>query len=145
MIHTVDGKRFRPVTVSPGSFVWHRMCLVITMEKMRNTALLACAVMAFPPDSHASTNLPPSPIVQFWGGGRHTMALLADGSVWTWGSDVSGKLGDSQVSPSYNETNHDSFLPLRVHGPSNVGYLTSVVAISAGEGHNMALIRLKMH
>jgi alpha-tubulin suppressor-like RCC1 family protein len=67
------------------------------------------------------------------------MALLADGSVWTWGSDVSGKLGDGQVSPSYNVTNNDSFLPLRVHGPGNVAYLTSIVAISAGEGHNLAL------
>ena len=67
------------------------------------------------------------------------MALLADGSVWTWGSDVSGKLGDNQVTESYTNTTHDSFLPLRVHGPGNVGYLTSVIAISAGEGHNMAL------
>ena len=67
------------------------------------------------------------------------MALLSDGSVWTWGSDVSGKLGDNQVSDSYNVTNHDSFYPLRVHGPGNVGYLTSVAAISAGEGHNLAL------
>ncbi len=87
----------------------------------------------------ATTNMPPSPIKQVWGGGRHTMALLADGSVWTWGSDVSGKLGDGQVSPSYNVTNNDSFFPLKVHGPGNVGYLSSVVAISAGEGHNMAL------
>jgi alpha-tubulin suppressor-like RCC1 family protein len=67
------------------------------------------------------------------------MALLWDGSVWTWGSDVSGKLGDGQVSPSYTVTNHDSFMPLRVHGPGNVGYLNSIVAISAGESHNMAL------
>jgi alpha-tubulin suppressor-like RCC1 family protein len=67
------------------------------------------------------------------------MALLSDGSVWTWGSDVSGKLGDGNISPSYNVTNNDSFLPLRVHGPGNSGYLTSIVAISAGESHNTAL------
>ena len=30
-------------------------------------------------------------------------------------------------------------MPIRVHGPGNVGYLDSVVAISAGEGHNLAL------
>jgi len=67
------------------------------------------------------------------------MALLSDGSVWTWGSDVSGKLGDNQVSPSYDVTNNDSFMPIRVHGPGNFGYLTNIVAISAGEGHNLAL------
>src|SRR5579859_1910100 len=94
-----------------------------------------CLVLA----SHASTNLPPSPIKQAWGGGRHTMALLSDGSVWTWGSDVSGKLGDGQVSLSYSVTNNDSFVPLRVHGPGNVGYLNSIMAISAGESHNLAL------
>jgi alpha-tubulin suppressor-like RCC1 family protein len=87
----------------------------------------------------ATTNLPPSPVIQVWGGGRHTMALLSDGSVWTWGSDVSGKLGDGNISPSYNVTNNDSFVPLRVHGPGNTGYLSSIVAISAGESHNTAL------
>jgi alpha-tubulin suppressor-like RCC1 family protein len=108
---------------------------------MKHIALLAVAVLALPLASRAATttNLPPFPIKQIWGGGRHTMALLSDGSVWTWGSDVSGKLGDNQVSPSYSVTNNDSFLPLRVHGPGNVGYLTSVVAISAGESHNLAL------
>ena len=67
------------------------------------------------------------------------MALLWDGSVWTWGSDVSGKLGDGQVSPSYSVTNFDGVIPLKVHGPDNVGYLTSIISISAGESHNLAL------
>lgn len=67
------------------------------------------------------------------------MALLADGSVWTWGSDVSGKLGDNQSCSNYNDNTHDSYLPLKVHGPGNVGYLSSIIAISAGEGHNTAL------
>src|ERR1035438_5369007 len=110
--------------------VRHWTCLRIMVSNMRNTALLAFAVWVSSPASHASTNLSPSPIKQFWGGGRQTMALLTDASVWTWGSDVSGKLGDGQVSPSYNVTNNDSFMPIRVHGPGNVGYLTSVVAIS---------------
>src|SRR5215471_1528770 len=87
----------------------------------------------------SAANLPPSPIRQVWGGGRHTMALLNDGSVWTWGSDVSGKLGDNQVCTDYNDLSHDSLVPLRVHGSGNVGYLNSIIAISAGESHNMAL------
>src|SRR5215469_6296151 len=96
-------------------------------------------IVALPAMGQSTTNLPPSPSLQVWGGGRHTIALLTDGSVWTWGSDVSGKLGDNQVSASYTDASHDSHLPLRVHGPGNVGYLNSIVAISAGEGHNMAL------
>ncbi len=107
---------------------------------MRNIAYwLAFAGLALTAVLVAGANLPPSPIVQVWGGGRHTIALLSDGSVWTWGSDFAGKLGNNQVSPSYNVTNNDSFVPICVHGPGNVGYLNSIVAISAGESHNMAL------
>ena len=109
------------------------------MKISKAILLLALTLLAPSLTPAATTNMPPSPIVQFWGGGRHTMALLANGSVWTWGSDVSGKLGDGNVSPSYNVTNNDSFLPLRVHGPGNAGYLNSIIAISAGESHNMAL------
>jgi len=105
---------------------------------VRIITLLALAQAALPAAGQL-TNVPPAPVIQAWGGGRHTIALLADGSVWDWGSDVSGKLGDNNVSPSYNVTNGDSFLPVRVHGPGNFGYLTNVMAISAGEGHNMAL------
>jgi alpha-tubulin suppressor-like RCC1 family protein len=109
------------------------------MKNRNNSIRLTLVLLVLVPAAQATTNLPPSPIRQVWGGGRHTMALLWDGSVWTWGSDVSGKLGDGQVSPSYNVTNNDSFLPLHVHGPGNVGYLNSIVAISAGESHNLAL------
>ena len=109
------------------------------MINMNKITLLAFALLASSPAAHASTNLPPSPIKQVWGGGRHTMALLLDGSVWTWGSDVAGKLGDNQVCTDYGDTSHDSLMPLKVHGPGNIGYLNSIIAISAGEGHNLAL------
>lgn len=112
---------------------------LVTIKHLPTGTLLSLVVQVLSPGAQANTNLPPSPIRQVWGGGRHTMALLWDGSVWTWGSDVSGKLGDGQVSPSYSVTNYDSFVPLRVHGPGNVGYLNSIVAISAGESHNLAL------
>jgi alpha-tubulin suppressor-like RCC1 family protein len=112
----------------------------ITQGMMRTIGRVALiTLLVWAGRSYAMTNLPPSPIKQVWGGGRHSIALLSDGSVWTWGSDVSGKLGNNQVSPSYNVTNNDCFLPQKVHGPGNVGYLSSMVAISAGEGHNMAL------
>src|SRR5436190_23394952 len=93
-------------------------------------ALLALSVLALFSTAHAFTNLPPSEVRQIWGGGRHTVALLWDGRVWTWGSDVSGKLCDGYVSPSYSVTNHDSLVPVRVDGPGSVGSLSSLVAIS---------------
>ncbi len=109
------------------------------MKACRKLAILAMWASALDSAHGATTNLPPSPIVQVWGGGRHTMALLTNGSVWTWGSDVSGKLGDNQSCVDYTDTSHDSHLPLRVHGPGNVGYLNSIIAVSAGESHNTAL------
>jgi alpha-tubulin suppressor-like RCC1 family protein len=43
-----------------------------------------------------------------------TVALLADGSVWTWGSDHYGQLGDGKVAPASG--------PTRVSVPSGVSF-----------------------
>jgi alpha-tubulin suppressor-like RCC1 family protein len=59
-------------------------------------------------------------------GGRHSLALLADGSVVAWGADSHGQLGD-------NETNMRS-IPVPVEG------LSGVKAISAGADHSLALL-----
>lgn len=40
------------------------------------------------------------------GGGAHTVALKTDGSVWSWGSNFAGQLGDG--------TKEDRYLPVRV-------------------------------
>lgn len=37
----------------------------------------------------------PSPVVSVTGGANYTMALCADGTVWTWGSNSGGCLGDN--------------------------------------------------
>lgn len=56
---------------------------------------------------------------------RRTIILKKDGTVWAWGKNSSGGLG--------NETYEDSAVPARV---SN---LTDIVAISAEGGRNLAL------
>ena len=58
-------------------------------------------------------------------GGSHSLALKADGSVWAWGWNVYGQLGDG--------TNIDRHYPVRV------GLDNDWVAISVGDMHSLAL------
>ena len=62
-------------------------------------------------------------------GGGHSLALRKDGTVWTWGSNDSGQLGDG-TGGSWGDY---SALPVQVSG------LSDVVEISAGGGYSMAL------
>jgi len=58
-------------------------------------------------------------------GGLHTVALKSDGTVWAWGRNREGQLGDG--------TTTDRTSPVQVVG------LSGVTAISAGVAHNIAL------
>lgn len=58
-------------------------------------------------------------------GGSHSVALKKDGTVWTWGSNISGQLGDG--------TMQNTATPYRVTG------ITNVKAIATGSGHVVAL------
>ena len=59
------------------------------------------------------------------GGGGHSIALKNDGTVWTWGANSTGQLG--------NGTNFFSNVPVQVSS------LTGMIAIDAGPGHSIAL------
>ena len=58
-------------------------------------------------------------------GGVHSLALRSDGTVWAWGRNSFGQLGDN--------TNTNRNVPVMVQG------LSGVSAISAGDGHSLAL------
>ena len=61
----------------------------------------------------------------------HSVFLKIDGTVLTCGYNTDGQLGD-------NSTSHRNYLQ-KVHGESNVGFLDSIIAISAGAHHSIAL------
>ena len=56
---------------------------------------------------------------------QSTIALKSDNTVWTWGNNAQGQLGDG--------TNIDKSIPVQVLN------LISVIAVSAGNSHNLAL------
>jgi len=60
-------------------------------------------------------------------GGLHSLALKADGSVWAWGRNYSGQLGDGSTRDR--------------NSPGQVSGLTGVTAIASGPdgSHNLAL------
>ncbi len=59
-------------------------------------------------------------------GGRHSLALLSNGTVMAWGDDEAGQLGDGGAT--------FSSVPVAVTG------LTGVKAIAAGANHSLALL-----
>ena len=66
------------------------------------------------------------------GSGLHVLALKTDGSVWGWGVDDEGQLGNGQ-SIQFVPT------PVQVVGPGGAGTLSGVAAIAAGGKYSMAL------
>ncbi len=71
-------------------------------------------------------------IIAIEGGDNHSVALKSDGTVWTWGSNNPGQLG--------NGTTTNSSTPVQVIGSGCVGFLTDAIAIAAGHRHSIALI-----
>jgi alpha-tubulin suppressor-like RCC1 family protein len=63
--------------------------------------------------------------------GEHSLALKSDGTVWAWGYNKDGQLGDG--------SNTDRSSPVQVKGPGGTGFLTEVVSISAGHRHSLAI------
>ena len=70
-------------------------------------------------------------VVAISGGYAHALVLKSDSTVWAWGDNTNGELGD-------NTTTDDS-TPVQVHGPGNTGFLTGIIAIAAGQQFSVAL------
>lgn len=59
------------------------------------------------------------------GGGSHVVAALADGTLWGWGNNGSGQLGDG--------TNTTRLVP------TSISALSGVTAVAAGSSHSLAI------
>jgi len=69
-------------------------------------------------------------------GGSFALALRSDGTVWAWGNNANGQLGDG------TNTNHST--PVQVTDVGGLGVLTGVTAIDAGgTGGNLHSLAVK--
>ena len=72
-------------------------------------------------------------------GDGHTMALRADGTVWSWGSNLYGQIGDGSTVDCHSPPVADGTL-LGCHStPTQAVGLTGVQAVAAGTYHSVAL------
>ncbi len=65
------------------------------------------------------------------GGSEQSLALKSDGTVWAWGGNGEGELGNGTLT--------ESNTPVQVLGPGGVGFLTGVTAVATEFRHSLAL------
>jgi alpha-tubulin suppressor-like RCC1 family protein len=74
-------------------------------------------------------------VVAIAAGDDHSLAVLSDGTVRAWGSNYYGQLGDGTTCDPTTKANCQRSTPVAVPG------LGGVVAVAAGHGHSLAVLR----
>jgi alpha-tubulin suppressor-like RCC1 family protein len=77
-------------------------------------------------------------IVAVSAGASHCMALDANGSVWCWGSNTQGELGNYKDSGDYGYWVCEN-VPVKVVGFNGNGFLKDINSISAGQNVSFAV------
>ena len=72
-----------------------------------------------------SSLVPSATVAKIAAGGNYSLALMSDGTVWAWGANSYGQLGNGSTAAS---------VP-----PVQVLNLTDVIAIAAGDNHSLAV------
>jgi len=83
-----------------------------------------------PDDNEFLTN-----VIAVAAGKHHSVALCSDGTVWTWGTNTDGQLGNN------TPINQSQSRPTQVISSNATGFLSEIVAISAGAYHTLALTK----
>lgn len=73
-------------------------------------------------------------VIAISAGAHHSMALCSDGSVWSWGDNVYGQLGQGNSGVGTGKSS-----PVQVLGPGEAGFLNNIAAIACGQYSSYAL------
>ena len=94
-----------------------------TSKQLLSVLLILCMIISITTFSAPAIATNTQPIIS--AGGSHSLALKGDGSVWAWGLNGDGQLGDGTIVTRVT--------PVAVSG------LSDITAISAGGSHSLAL------
>ncbi|GAN34668.1 MAG: hypothetical protein DYG83_16235 [Candidatus Brocadia sp. AMX2] len=95
-------------------------------------SILSCIAIFFSLVLTASNTSLASVVPQLAGGGHHSLVLKPDGTVWAWGRNDFGQLG--------NGTTSDSTIPIQVNTvPGKTGNFNGITAIAGGWSYSVAL------
>ena len=72
-------------------------------------------------------------------GSSHTVAIKTDGSLWAWGNNGSGRLGNGTISYSYYEDGVEICVDNDKKKPTRIGSDSDWASVSAGGSHTVAI------
>jgi alpha-tubulin suppressor-like RCC1 family protein len=72
-------------------------------------------------------------------GYEHALALKSDGTVWAWGDNFYGQLGNNKNYQNYEDGHEFEQYPVQVVNSEGNGYLEGIVDISAGGNFSLAV------
>ncbi|MCL1981603.1 MAG: hypothetical protein FWG53_00730 [Clostridiales bacterium] len=79
-------------------------------------------------------------VISVSAGDYYSMAIKSDGSLWAWGDNYGGKLGDGTATrKAVNELGQKIIIVENNNRSTPVKIMDSVASVSAGSGHAMAI------
>ena len=133
-ITSVAGGGLHSLALDAGGGVWAWGSNAYMQLGQGNNSIIDSTYAVKVPDQTTGSQL--TGVIAVAAGGGHSLALKNDGTVWAWGNNAYGQLGNNfgNISSKLN-----SSIPVRVVIDTANTPLTNVIAIAAGGGFSVAV------